>query len=116
MSLLEQASVKTRDAYGDKATVVIGHLDTTQVIVPPYVRNSLNANGAYDGTTTTKTQDLLARKGTPAISDRLMVQVEARREATYGHEALIGQERIDFQSRYAMNQNFVAWIYNITTF
>ncbi len=118
MSLLEQDAVKTRDVYGDNATVVTGRLDTIdgiQVIVSPYVRNDLNATGVYDGTTTTKTQILLAHRGALAIGDRLTVQVEAEREAKYGQDVLIGRERIDFQPWYATTENFVASIYNITT-
>lgn len=114
--LLEEDAVKTKEKFGDNATILTGELgkvDGMPLLISQYVRENLNATGVFDNTTTTKTVILVVYRGAFAIGDRLQVQLEAEREAKYGQDVLIGRERIDFQPWYPTTDTMVGLVYNV---
>jgi|GEM_PF-3652938 len=108
----------TLDKLGPNANLVTGQLaqiDGIPVIPSQFVRQDLNASGVYDGTTTTKTEFILAYTPVWRIGKRPSAGLETERLKTTNQRMVIAFDRGDFKSIVGATETTVAAGVNITT-
>lgn len=122
LSRLKDASgnplVMTVDKMGANATLVkgtLGFLFGSPVILSGFMRETLNTNGVYDGSTVTKAGLILVRPDAFKIGYRGTVAVESQRVADYQYTKLVSSMRLAFNPMFAIASNKLGWYgYNIT--
>ena len=122
LSRLKDASgnplVMTLDKFGANATLVkgvIGYLFGSPVILSDWMRETLNTNGVYDASTTTKAALILVRPDAFKIGYRGSVIVESQRVVDYQYTKLVTSMRLAFNPMLAIASNKLGWYgYNIT--
>jgi HK97 family phage major capsid protein len=90
----------TVDKYGPQATVLTGELGKflgIPVIPSPFMRETLNASGVYDGTTATKTGIMLVWRPAWVLGDRQEIVLETDRHAAGQFTDLVCTWRGDFK-------------------
>ncbi len=91
--------VTTVDKYGPGASILtgeVGRLFGSPVIYSPFVRETLNAAGQYDGSTTTKTVLHLVWTPACALGDRQEITLETQRHIGAQATELVACWRGDF--------------------
>lgn len=117
INMLSFPELITVDKYGANATVItgeIGRIDNIRVVVSPRVYTYLNASGAFDNATYTKTALYLVNTKGFAFGDRRTMRVETDRNILAGQRAIVASARMDFQKLFASGETLAAEIYNVT--
>jgi hypothetical protein len=92
----------------------VGMLAGSQVILSEFARETLNASGVYDGTTTDNGTLMLVRKDGFVRGVVRQVRVETDRDIVAGLTKLVVSTRMDFQSRYDISTEKTVWMgYNV---
>ncbi|NMC35303.1 MAG: phage major capsid protein [Veillonellaceae bacterium] len=95
----DNALVTTVDKYGPGATILSGEIAKLYgkpVLYTPFMRETLNASGVYDGTTVTKTGIMLVWLPAWLLGDRMNVTLEVQRFAASQNSDLVCVWRGDF--------------------
>lgn len=111
--LLAQAEVSTVDKMGDKAVILNGQLaalDGIPVIVSSVMRETVNASGVYDGTTTTKSTLLLVYRPAWYLGDRRGLELKLWEDIQYGQSYLVGTARHAFNTPWTSDAVAVAGV------
>lgn len=115
--LLTDSNVLTVDKMGAQATILRGQIAQVggiPIIVSRYLREDLNANGIYDGTTTDRTIAVQVNTTCWLFGDRREVTLEPIREPISDSYWLVAARRLDFQHMHGSKKSTVVG-YNITT-
>jgi N4-gp56 family major capsid protein len=115
--MLSLPEVITVDKYGPNATILkgeLGRFDGIPIIVSEYVREDLNANGVYDGTTTRYTMAILVNKNGFVYGDRNDATIETQRNIVSQVIDIVASQRIAFAQRIP-GAKVVAILYGIPT-
>lgn len=110
--------VVTLDKYGPNAVIFNGELGQMMgipIIVSEHVRTDLAATGLYDGTTTTKTVIILARRDGGVIGQRRALTIETDRLIGSDQQVLVATQRLDFQQRFASAEKCFGFMKDITS-
>jgi len=113
--MLDFPQVITIDKYGPSATILkgeLGKIDGIPIIVSEYVREDLNANGVYDGTTTTYSIAILVNKNGFIYGDRNDANIETDRDIRSQTIDIVASQRVAFAKRLP-NADVVAILYGI---
>lgn len=97
--LIGNDDVRTRDKYGDAATVFtgeLGQLDGTPIVVSALQREDLNTSGVFDNSTKTNSTILLVNRNYWKVGDRNMFTIEAERLAAPDQFVFYGRRRFSF--------------------
>jgi HK97 family phage major capsid protein len=119
--MLALDEVVTLDKYGPSATVLTGELgkfDGIPIVVSEFIRENLNADGVYDGVTTTKTVLPLVYRPAFLYGDRRSITVKVSQELYMetDQDVAIATQRLDFKPvQDATAEPIVALGYNIAT-
>jgi HK97 family phage major capsid protein len=92
--------VVTVDKYGPQASILsgeVGRLFGSPVIYSPFVREDLNAQGVYDGTTVNKTAILCVWYPAWLLGDRMDITMEVQRFAASQNSDVVLVWRGDFK-------------------
>jgi len=111
--------VTTIDKYGPNATILTGELakfDGSPIIVSEKVRETLNASGVYDGTTTTKTEIILVYRPGFRFGDRRKVTIKTDEDIETDQTILVATLRMAFAAMHDYTTEYMVGLgYNLTT-
>ena len=107
---------KTVDKFGPDATIKTGKIDVfdgIEVVPSGYVRENLNAEGVYDGTTTNRTVILLVNKRAFMLVWLRQIKLESARNIRRQATELVGVAELDFVPRIVSTETIVGMLYNV---
>ena len=116
--LLTDDNVVTVDKLGSLATVLTGELATCfgiPLLNSTQVKTDLNANGHYDGVTTTRGEAILFNRQSYLLDERGGIQFETQRVVASGADDVVLSGRWDLQTFAPSSGVNVAVIYNTLT-
>jgi HK97 family phage major capsid protein len=111
--------VTTLEKYGSGATILTGELARIYgipIIVSEHMRETLNATGVYDGSTTTKTILLIVYKPGFLIGNRRMLTIKSAEDITTDQTVLVATQRLAFAPIYSAATDYTVGLgYNISS-
>jgi len=114
--LLEMSQVATIDAFGPSATVLTGSLAKLagmDVVVSSFMTADLNADGNYDGSTTSKTGYLIVDRSRYMQANYKPLTIDVDREITKGQIEVVATRRTAFVNVDGTGSKNVVFGYNI---
>jgi len=114
--IMNLAETKTVDKFGEDATLRTGRIvtfDGIEVIPSAYIREDLNANGVYDGTTTDRTVILLVNKRAFMLVWLRQIKLESDRNIRRQATELVGVAELDFVPRIVSTETIVGAMINV---
>ena len=114
--LMNLEETKTVDKFGPDATIKTGKIDVfdgIEVVPSGYVRENLNAEGVYDGTTTNRTVILLVNKRAFMLVWLRQIKLESARNIRRQATELVGVAELDFVPRIVSTETIVGMLYNV---
>jgi HK97 family phage major capsid protein len=116
--MLNIPEVSTLDKFGPQATVLVGEMtkiDGIPVIVSPFMRETLNASGVYDGTTVNRGVAILAHREAFIVGDRQTIELDQDNTPKELRQIkLLADMRVAFAASFPVSANpTVGALYNI---
>ena len=114
--IMNLTETKTVDKFGEDATLRTGRIvtfDGIEVIPSAYIREDLNANGVYDGTTTDRTVILLVNKRAFMLVWLRQIKLESDRNIRRQATELVGVAELDFVPRIVSTETIVGAMINV---
>ena len=114
--IMNLTETKTVDKFGEEATLKTGKIDVfdgIEVVPSGYVRENLNAEGVYDGTTTDRTVVLLVNKRAFMLVWLRQIKLESARNIRRQATELVGVAELDFVPRIVSTETIVGMLYNV---
>lgn len=116
LNIITAEQVLTVDKYGPNATIIKGELGKIfgiPIVVSSYIREDLNANGVYDGTTKNRTVAFLVYKPGFVYGKRRDITVETKNDPEAQVNKLVVSTRLDFKPLYEAPEPIVVMAYNL---
>ncbi len=112
------ASVKTKEVFGDQATVLSGELAKIfgiPIVTSQFMREDLNASGVYDGTTTNKAGLILCNIDRFYVGTRSPIKMKIMEDlSNYDRWLMASYQRKDFKGHtQSATEVAVSYGYNI---
>lgn len=121
MIQIPATDIWTREKYANagiaEATILAGEaarIDNMPVIVSEFIRENLNANGRYDGTTTNRTTAIVVNRNEFVVGQVGSPTLDTDRDVTTGSNQLVGTHRVDFKDYRDSTQKNVASVVNLS--